>query len=1040
LAFAFAWAVCLPLSCLSQRGFGQAGAGVALPEIDPPAMTGDRQIVELPATVDEVDVGGGGRYLGLHFKTLRKIGIFDVNTLEIAGYLPANEDDTKFALGATKAVVVSGDRGVISRYDLATRERELTQTVDLGGAATLALFGSASAGPAFVSGGSSRGGYDGSAQVVDVQSLKVTPLSVKGNQRGFGPSANVRISANGNVMGIWASGVSPSGLQTLVKVGDNWEGHYEHDSVGYIVPAPDGRHIYTARGIFTNELRRVGQARGAAELAIPALHGPYYVSVSGVDVARSETGESVHLKMTGDNRPLVKISNLDPVFNEDDRWSRQQLTLDKRLILIPDATLIVQLASTNDKLIAVRLDIDEALEKSDFDYLIVSSRPPLQLKAGDVLQYQIDVKSKAGGVRYSLDSAPPGMALSDTGLLTWKTSGKSPARSEVIVTVSDGSGQQTFHTFSLTVAGGATGTAVPSSVAATGAPPESVETTPADLTAESVEVKLPGIISDVVIGANGRYLFLPIKDLKKIAAFDVSQAKVVGYLPASDDDTRIVAGATRALVFNLTQGVVSRYRLDTLEKDLTVAIPFSNPIQYIGMGAGSEGPVLLRWARGTGEIDSCFFAFLDVNTMRPIDVEWPRGRMPHSVFRDRNEIRVSTGGEAYVVSGVGLLRLSGTTIQSAGERSEYPGLPSADGKHFLVNGRILNESLQQIGDRSVNFGACVPSVTGDYFLSFSGGTSLHSIRSSQSTEMVSGKLYMFGDNRPLVTIPELMERSGLAPSHFGEMGIDKRVFFIPEAKVIATIPPTNDLVRLRKFDIDQALESSGVDYLIVDSRAPAVARPGTRYEYTISVKSKKGGKKFRLDAGPEGMTVSDAGEITWPVPAALEVAEHKVIVTVSDASGQSTFHTFTVSVPEIEEKLAAARRQAEEQMPRDVEDHPPIVDRAREQMMEAKRLAMERAKQGAAGRETVVAPGQAVQPTMRTWTDSTGAHTVTAKFVQIRDKSTVVLELPTGEKRHVPLSRLSNEDIYEAVRSDLRRLEAAGSQKASGSSPFVPTD
>ena len=36
-----------------------------------------------------------------------------------------------------------------------------------------------------------------------------------------------------------------------------------------------------------------------------------------------------------------------------------------------------------------------------------------------------------------------------------------------------------------------------------------METTPASLTGDSVEIKLPGIVSDVVVGANGRYLFLP---------------------------------------------------------------------------------------------------------------------------------------------------------------------------------------------------------------------------------------------------------------------------------------------------------------------------------------------------------------------------------------------------------------------------------------------------------------------------------------------------------------------------------------------------
>jgi hypothetical protein len=151
LATCLGFGILLQFLSLTQYGFGQSATSVALPEIVPPTMTGDQQTVALPAIVDDVDVGGGGRYLALHFKTLRKIGVFDVNALQIAGYLPANEDDTKFALGATKAILVSGDQGLVTRYDLGTLERELTQTVDLGGAATHALLGSASAGPAIIS-------------------------------------------------------------------------------------------------------------------------------------------------------------------------------------------------------------------------------------------------------------------------------------------------------------------------------------------------------------------------------------------------------------------------------------------------------------------------------------------------------------------------------------------------------------------------------------------------------------------------------------------------------------------------------------------------------------------------------------------------------------------------------------------------------------------------------------------------------------------------------------------------------------------------
>ena len=41
------------------------------------------------------------------------------------------------------------------------------------------------------------------------------------------------------------------------------------------------------------------------------------------------------------------------------------------------------------------------------------------------------------------------------------------------------------------------------------------------------------------------------------------------------------------------------------------------------------------------------------------------------------------------------------------------------------------------------------------------------------------------------------------------------MYFVPDAKVIAVLPSSNDQVVLHKFDADAALEKSGQDYLIV---------------------------------------------------------------------------------------------------------------------------------------------------------------------------------------------------------------------------------
>src|SRR5262249_57896922 len=127
-------------------------------------------------------------------------------------------------------------------------------------------------------------------------------------------------------------------------------------------------------------------------------------------------------------------------------------------------------------------------------------------------------------------------------------------------------------------------------------------------------------------------------------------------------------------------------------------------------------------------------------------------------------------------------------------------------------------------------------------------------------------------------------------------GTDRRVHFIPDAKLLVTIPDTKDKLVLHRFDLDAALDKAGIDYLFVTSRPPALAGKGIEYRYQIAVKSKKGGVKYKLDAAPKGMSVSPAGLVRWSVPADLDDKDVDVILSVTDASGQEALHTFKIGI------------------------------------------------------------------------------------------------------------------------------------------------
>ncbi len=101
---------------------------------------------------------------------------------------------------------------------------------------------------------------------------------------------------------------------------------------------------------------------------------------------------------------------------------------------------------------------------------------------------------------------------------------------------------------------------------------------------------------------------------------------------------------------------------------------------------------------------------------------------------------------------------------------------------------------------------------------------------------------------------------------------------------------------IHRLDIEKLLAKAEYDYLVVLSQAPREAARGRPFAYTPVVKSRKGGLKLKLEAGPDGMQLTSGGKLTWNVPKDCAEKEVDVIVSASDASGQEVFHSFKLSI------------------------------------------------------------------------------------------------------------------------------------------------
>jgi hypothetical protein len=426
---------------------------------EPPGLPAGaaKAVKRLPSTVASVVNGGGGRFLILHLPQHRQIGVFDARAGNVVKYLPAPEDNVKIAACQDKLIVFAPAANVLQRYSLQTLEREVTAPSPITSQVEMLLMGSASRGPLllFTTGENFHGE---AALAVDPYTLRELP--------GAGPRGRLaresfwRLSGDGRVLTSYQPNLSPQGHVVHVWGGKEYKAYgLGGDPAGSTVPGPEGRYVYTARGLYTSEGKPVGKMGGygdGSRFCLPAAEGEAFylnLDVPGFPHGDDKQTGRVYLHLAGDDRPVAELTGVEtpPGLNT---WGREPFGVDRRYHLVPSAKLLVYLPPTNDRLELHRVDVEALLSRSPRDYLVVLSRPPAEAVPGQVYAYTPAVKSKKGGVRVKLESGPDGMRVTPDGRLTWAVPADyAEKETHVILGVSDASGQETFHTFKLLLTG-----------------------------------------------------------------------------------------------------------------------------------------------------------------------------------------------------------------------------------------------------------------------------------------------------------------------------------------------------------------------------------------------------------------------------------------------------------------------------------------------------------------------------------------------------------------------------------------------------------
>jgi hypothetical protein len=404
-----------------------------------------------------------------------------------------------------------------------------------------------------------------------------------------------------------------------------------------------------------------------------------------------------------------------------------------------------------------------------------------------------------------------------------------------------------------------------------------------DASAAKVTKQLPDTFSDAVVAGGGRYLVFQMPKLKKLAVFDIAEAKVVNYIPLAEDKATFAAGLDCVIVGLPSAGRLERWSLATFEREKNVSV--AGEIRGLLMGHAAT------WAVA---VDGVFY---DPVTLKPIPFKYdgtPAYKGLRAWIQAEQPLFPSADGTVYgnwnpnlSPSDCGVRVIEGGEMRRHMNANLFHTIPGPDGRWVYTSKGVVTREMKYAHADDEKYGYCLPATSGDYFIGLT----------SASERLTGGSftVYHRGVKGPIGRIEQAdhgLKFEGWGRERYGPW---RRVFFVPEAKVIAVLPESNDRVVLHKFDIDVALEKSGLDYLFVASTPPRAAKPGAPLTYPLATKSKHGGVTYKVDSGPKGMTVSATGVVTWAVPADA-TGEQTVVLSVKDKAGNEAFHSFALKI------------------------------------------------------------------------------------------------------------------------------------------------
>ncbi len=226
----------------------------------------------------------------------------------------------------------------------------------------------------------------------------------------------------------------------------------------YAQPSPDGALLFLPGAT-------IYDGRSLNQLPTDALDGRscrptadprYFLAIRFVEENGNAISE-VAICTTGDLRTIYTARGFGEMAprgntNERRRYVGQLHSGVPRWIYLPTQNLFATLGIDDQHVYLRRFNLKQQMDASGSDYLWVVSKPESVAITGKAYHYVLETLSKSNGLNFKLESGPKQMTLSKSGRITW-TPRTRPIGGmvEVIVSVSNRSGLEAFHAFTIDV-------------------------------------------------------------------------------------------------------------------------------------------------------------------------------------------------------------------------------------------------------------------------------------------------------------------------------------------------------------------------------------------------------------------------------------------------------------------------------------------------------------------------------------------------------------------------------------------------------------